>query len=277
MRKKKGEVPKTTRNRTPEQEVLLRDVRAYQAQMKMRMSTNLQILAMERNGFITPDKREEMQTAIIKQMEGGENVLIREAARKIKGIPIWEDWLKHVYGIADTLGVQFIALIQPISDFPNVAKLWTYAGQSVEDGEAVRRRAGKKFNWNPQLKTLCYQAAECFVKCGGPYRELYDRYKARDKAVHPEIEETDKVDRFGEKIRKYTPAHMHMRAMRYSAKIFLSHLWQAWRELEGLPVRGPYAVEYLGHTTILSPWTFITKPSDNGKTKKARKRELVEA
>lgn len=36
-------------------------------------------------------------------------------------------------------------------------------------------------------------------------------------------------------------------------KLFLSHLWQKWSEVEGIPVREPYAVEYMQHHRIDPP------------------------
>lgn len=40
--------------------------------------------------------------------------------------------------------------------------------------------------------------------------------------------------------------HRHKDAMRYMIKMFLMDLWVAWRTMEGLEVRAPYAEEYLG-------------------------------
>jgi hypothetical protein len=225
---------------------------------------------MCRQGLITDEERE----SVTEDATGGwakiEKKLMRDASKMIKTMPIYTKWLTKVRGVGDTLATQFVALIQPISDFDNVAKLWAYAGYAVSDGEAVRRRLGVKSNWNPELKKLGFQLGDCFIKAGGAYRQLYDNYKARDRAAHPEpIIKTDGKGRAmktreGKAWRLYTDGHMHARARRYAVKIFLSHLWQAWRELEGLPVRGPYAVEYLGHTTVLSPWSFIEADEEEG-------------
>lgn len=48
-------------------------------------------------------------------------------------------------------------------------------------------------------------------------------------------------------------------AVRKTAKLFLSHLWQVWREAEGLPVTDPYAVRVLGHdpSHIIQPWEMV--------------------
>ena len=47
--------------------------------------------------------------------------------------------------------------------------------------------------------------------------------------------------------------------------MFLMACWVKWRELEGLPVREPYAVEYLKrkhHEDLLKPGSGIVKPPE---------------
>lgn len=50
---------------------------------------------------------------------------------------------------------------------------------------------------------------------------------------------------------------VHLAAMRKMEKIFLSHLWEQWRILEGLPVREPYAMEYLAHGSKYEASEFV--------------------
>lgn len=134
-----------------------------------------------------------------------------------------------------------------IACFDNPAKLWTYCGLNVVDGRAVRREKGKKLQCSTIMKVLAWKLGETFVRCGRSYRQEYDRYKARFQAQHPE-----EVLVEGTKRKLYTKGHIHACSKRYVAKLFLAHTWQAWRELEGLPVVQPYALQYLqgqGHTT----------------------------
>lgn len=44
-----------------------------------------------------------------------------------------------------------------------------------------------------------------------------------------------------------TPGHRHSRAMRKTAKLFLSHLWLTWSELDGLPTSKPWSFGPGGH------------------------------
>jgi len=46
--------------------------------------------------------------------------------------------------------------------------------------------------------------------------------------------------------REVSPQHRDMAAKRYMVKMFLVDLYKNWRKIEGLEVREPYCVEYLG-------------------------------
>jgi len=51
------------------------------------------------------------------------------------------------------------------------------------------------------------------------------------------------------------PLHAERRARRKAGKIFLHHLWKAWRTLEGLPVPQPWVLEHGGHSKEILPPT----------------------
>ncbi len=53
-----------------------------------------------------------------------------------------------------------------------------------------------------------------------------------------------------------TPLHRHNRAFRHMIKLFLSNMWEVWREGEGLPVEKPYAFAILKHPEghLIDPW-----------------------
>ena len=91
-------------------------------------------------------------------------------------------------------------------------------------------------HYNKRLKTSCYKVGSSFLRCGSPYRQIYDNAK--------EYYETN---------RDWTKLHRHHAAMRKMIKVWLSHLWEVWRTLEGLPVRNIYAEDKLGHNHYISP------------------------
>lgn len=142
---------------------------------------------------------------------------------------------------------------------------------------AAKHVKGQKGNWSPFMKTLCWKTGESFVKSGKFYREIYDKARAYYDNKYPAV---PKVDESGKVVTKpvkdwdtggikqepvlasgKSKGHRHAMAKRRAVKLFLSHLWLKWRVMEGLPVRDPYPIEHLGHTTIIHPpeWEKVKK------------------
>lgn len=122
-------------------------------------------------------------------------------------------------------------------------------------GKALARRP-----WNATLKTLCWKIGESFVKTSGHERSFYGPIYAQRKAFeigrNERGEKTEAAAKalasknYGKTTDAYNsyitgklpPAHIHAGACRYTVKLFLSHLHEKWRTMEGLPVREPYIV-----------------------------------
>ena len=149
----------------------------------------------------------------------------------VRDEPIYADFLQDINGIGHILAGGLIAWISDIGRFATISKLWAYSGMHVVDGKAPTRKKGESINWNSTLKSHLWKTGECFVKCKSRYRDLYDKYREIEDKNHPEL----------------SKLHRYNRAKRKVVKVFLSHLWVRWRELEDLPVSKPYAEEYLGH------------------------------
>jgi len=64
------------------------------------------------------------------------------------------------------------------------------------------------------------------------------------------------------KLSELPPRHAHNRAFRHMIKLFLSNLWQTWREAEGLPAPEPYAFAILKHPAghLIAPEDMVKKP-----------------
>jgi len=152
-----------------------------------------------------------------------------------KEFEIRKRYLNHIKGIGPVLASGLIAWLYPIERFPKVSKLWSYCG--LAPGQ--KRKRGEKLNYNPRLKTLCWKIWNSFVKVKGKYREFYLKFKEDCKKKHPD----------------WTKLHIHNYAGRKTVKLFLSHLWETWRKLEGLPVTEPYPIQILGHSEFIPPFT----------------------
>ena len=79
-----------------------------------------------------------------------------------------------------------------------------------------RPRRGERAAYDVEAKTICYLIGVSFVRCGGPYRELYDERKAHLAASHAD----------------WPAKRVHLAAVRATVKRFLADLWVAWRDAE---------------------------------------------
>lgn len=170
----------------------------------------------------------------------------------------------------------------------------TYPADKVEiiQGRADKRKKGDTESLRPkcneELKVTLFKVADCFVKCGGPYRELYDSYKAyktvkllseghiiwtKDMKTNswrvlqaPEgVSFATKPPAEKDWFPEYSAGRVDYMSKRRLKGIFLEHLWHVWRDLQGLPVHDLYAHSRLGHTAPrLNPWDFV----DAAKAKK---------
>jgi len=94
-------------------------------------------------------------------------------------------------------------------------------------GKPVRRVAGHRLTYNAQAKRNCYLLGRSLInpRWGGAYFDLFEEYKPMYL------------------MRDYSKGHAHMAAMRVVIKLWLSHLYETWRTLEGLEASKPYIFE----------------------------------
>ena len=104
--------------------------------------------------------------------------------------------------------------------------------------------------FNKSLKTaLVGVLADGFIKSRSNYAiEFYYTRKARTEQSAVKIKNDSGSDRKddGKPWSEVSKGHRDRDAKRYMIKMFLKDLYVVWRQLEGLPVRAPYAEEYLG-------------------------------
>lgn len=181
--------------------------------------------------------------SLFTHLQDAEEALAKDMGAGINGHPAMR-WLGEVRGIGPILAGKLLGLIDDIGKFATASKLRRFAGYAVIDGKRERPTKGEKLHYNTRLKSLCWLIVSSMLRSGGsPYRVVYDTQKARYEEIHPD----------------WTKGHRHLAAMRKVSSLFLSHLWETWRMAEGLPVRPPYAEEYLHHTAITNPWDFVGK------------------
>lgn len=114
-----------------------------------------------------------------------------------------------------------------------------------------RRIRGQLLDYNPDFKQLCFLIGDQFIKQReSPYRKLYDQFRL-EYENRPDLMKERDARKGGQS--KGT-RHINDMARRKTVKIFLSHLWEEWRKLEGLPTPEPYSFAIMGHTDKIKPF-----------------------
>ena len=137
---------------------------------------------------------------------------------------------------------------------------------------------GQKRPWNAGLKRLCWLLGESFVKVSGNpdalYGQIYKQRKLVEEANNLAGKFADQAaaalaaKRFGADTQarahyeagRLPPARIHLRAKRWSVKIFLSHLQEVWWEHDtGTKPPAPYAMVFAGHAHKIPPpnWPMV--------------------
>lgn len=181
-------------------------------------------------------------------------------------------WLKSITGIGPVISAGLLAHLD-ITRAPFAGHFWSFAGLNP----AVKWEKGEKRPWNATLKTLvAFKLGESFVKVQNNKKDFYGHIFAarrieeeernnagrnKDEAAH--ILEIKNIGKKTEAYKAYIagrfpPAHLHARARRYTAKIFLAHLHHVMHcDWHGRPPAVPYAFEHLKH----DPAHYIQTPN----------------
>ncbi len=189
-------------------------------------------------------------------------------------VPVWP-WITGIKGLgAGSQAAKVLALIDDISRYDSIAKLWRYAGYGIysyyeADGKPVapvkgkvsqgsgddrrivevvteqrpdwkvntvrdRGVAGYVLPFNKTLKATLYVVADGFIKQQTPH--YTDVYYAEKKRQRELHPEKVKV---GNRI-DFSDAHIDNRGRRKMIKEFLKDLWVNWRIADGLTVTEKY-------------------------------------
>lgn len=170
-------------------------------------------------------------------------------------------WMLSICGIGPVISAGLMANID-ITKVQTAGQIQAFAGLDPTH----EWHKGEKRPYNARLKTLCWKIGQCFIKVQNNEEDVYGKIFAIRKAYEIERNEKGeladqakaKLERFN--IKKTTdaykwysqgklpPAHINQRASRYAVKIFLSHLFSVWYEMEHKekPPK-PYAIAILNH------------------------------
>jgi hypothetical protein len=205
----------------------------YEQTQRMRIAATNRARSILQGRDMADASQAKFLEDLARQYQDIENDIVKRMAKAVKEHPVYP-WLNNVKGIGPTLAAKLLGLIPDIESFTTVSKLWRYCGLAVVNGKAERPIRGERLRYNPRLKTTMYLVASAFLRANSPYRRVYDEARSYYEATRPD----------------WTKAHVHNAALRKMEKVFLAHLWEAWREAEGLPVRALYVHEKLGHEML---------------------------
>jgi len=160
---------------------------------------------------------------------------------------LWH-WLKEIYGISEINAAGLIAKVGDISKFDTVSDLWSFFGlrpkSSFDFEGGCKWESYEHYRQaTKEERTLAvYDIGENFIRKDSFYRQFYD--ERREKAENEE--------KFGKP--EENKQHYYQDARRYAVKIFLSHLYEVWRRIEGLETREPYIMQEEYHNYIKPPY-----------------------
>jgi hypothetical protein len=186
----------------------------------------------------------------------------RKLKESVQEQPIWHYFLKHVTGCGETMAAVIISEID-IHKAETVSKIWQYAGLNsgmvqgkTAKGKGIDRKVtvhkdlirGDKLTqgflspYNQFLKAkMVGTLAGCMIRAQSEYAlKFYYPYKHRLECM-----DWGKVSKNPTDPKRPKAGHQDKAAKRYMIKMFIKDLYVAWRTLEELPVRVPYAEEYL--------------------------------
>ena len=173
--------------------------------------------------------------------------------------------LSRIKGLGGEWGGKLIGFIEAVKDddgrtgiacFDTMSRFWAFCGYGLPE----RKQSGKQLNYHPELKAHIRKiAAMGFLIHQNQFSKVYYSRKEIEKGKFDLVVSAKKgeVKKLPEKVT--TTLHIHERAVRYMAKVFLGCLYFRWRELLGLPSRPLYSEEHLGHTTRYNLSDFYDK------------------
>ena len=175
-------------------------------------------------------------------------------------------WARRQIGIGPVIAAGLLAHID-VNVTTTSTKLWRYAGLDPTS----KWEKGKKRPWNASLKTLTWKIGESFVTTCNNENSFYGPVYAKRKKLETErneqglfadqaakVLETKKIGKDTDAYKAYSvgklpPAHIHSRARRYAAKLFLSHYLEMAQRAHGIEPTTPYIIALGGHADYIPP------------------------
>lgn len=248
----------------------------YYMMQDNRIKINNQSSSIERRKESEEDENLNDLDSVMMQFFTGQMEEVEENLKVF--LDVWTDrhpigkWLKSITGIGPVIAAGLIARFD-VTKSQTAGGFWSYIGWASGGPNRKTRKRGQKLDYSPETRTLVWKAGSSFrmqnSRANCYYGKLYLQKKAdyiaknnaggfAENAAY-ELS-SKKFDMSTKTYQAYssgklTDAHIDAMALRYAAKIFVSHLFDVmfmWQYGEMPPK--PYAMVHLnGHTHYLIP------------------------
>jgi len=171
-----------------------------------------------------------------------EKALAKTLAGLASELPV-ADWWRSYNGL-DLPGLgKLISQTGDLRNYPTVAKLWTYMGLAVINGERQRKKTGDAalvHKYSPQRRSFMWQIGDAVKRQkSGYYPDLYrslkEKYRAQWEAEGKRVIPAAQVRKSMEPGTYVTLGHLDNHAKRLMEKEILKDLWRRWRDVVGTP------------------------------------------
>ena len=238
-------------------------VRNYYTMQGNRIRTSNQASALERS-----EKNNDIMNFFTEQL-----VILEENINTFMDVYTKQHpigiWLRSIYGIGPVIAAGLLSTFD-VTKTKTAGGFWKYIGW--EGGpERKERKKGEKINYNPEARTLAWKAGHSFKMGWNKESNVYGQLYAKKKAYYIEKNEyggfvenakrelnnkkysKDSIAGKAYSEGKLPPNHIDAMALRFAAKMFLSHMFDIMYMYEyGAEPPVPY-VEHIGHVHIDPP------------------------
>lgn len=232
---------------------------------KLRVASEVRQSHLKLQGKVDPET-DELHNRLVSL----EEYVDGRIALLIKAHPAYP-WFSQVKGIGLENVAKIIGLVRIESEYKEdgsempfantISALWSFAGYSVENGKAPKRKAGDTLSYNSQLRSMCWRVGGSLMKSKGKFYDYYlsqkERYALRFQNESIKVVPASQLPKIDGKKQEGTgyisEGHLHNMALRKMIKLFLACLWLKWREGLGLSTTSPYAIDQLKHNHYIKP------------------------
>ena len=180
-----------------------------------------------------------------KALKAEEARLKREMLAQLKTVPIYSQWLRHVYGFGEVACAYLLSDVD-IAKCEKPSSLRRFCGLAVINGRLERRARGVRSAYNSALRVKLYSAFVAMVKNGA--KGAHSKYlRIWADAMHRKLSapDTRPVNEGGWRPSLARAARAY--GWHKAADVFVEDLYTVWRSIEGLPVWPSYYAAKLGY------------------------------